>query len=54
MTEQIAENGRDYVAVRHELFGTGLYTVFVKIYKHQPKIEVMVRIHKESLGGTYP
>lgn len=47
---QIAENGDIYVAVRldYELFGTGLYTVFVKIYKHQPKIEVMVRIHKES------
>lgn len=30
---QIAENGDIYVAVRldYELFGTGLYTVFVKI-----------------------
>lgn len=47
---RIVENGDIYLAVEldYELFGTGMYTIFVKIYKHLPKMEVMVRVHKES------
>lgn len=47
---RIVENGAIYIAAAldYELAGTKMYTVFVKIYKHQPKLEAMVRIHKES------
>lgn len=47
---RIVENGAVYLAAAldYELFGTRMYTIFVKIYKHLPKMEVMVRVHKES------
>lgn len=47
---KIVEDGELYTsaALDYCLEGTGMYTVFLKAYKHQPKLEVMVRIHKES------
>lgn len=47
---RMVEDGALYTAVAldYHLEGTGMYTVFLKAYKHQPKLEVMVRIHKES------
>lgn len=47
---RIVENGSVYCAVEldYELDGTRMYSLFVKAYKHQAKIEVMVRVHKES------
>lgn len=47
---EIIENGDVYTAVSldYTLEGTGMYTLFVKVYKHQPKIEAMVRVHKDS------
>ncbi|HCD46386.1 MAG TPA: glycosyl hydrolase [Lachnoclostridium sp.] len=48
---RIVENGTVYAAVEldYQLEGTGFYTVYVKAYKHQPKLEVMVRVHKQSV-----
>lgn len=48
---KIVENGDIYAAIelKYELEGTGFYTVFLKVYKHQPKLEAMVRIHKNSV-----
>ena len=47
---KIVEDGPVYTAAAldYSLEGTGMYTVFLKAYKHLPKLEVMVRIHKES------
>lgn len=47
---RVIEDGEIYTAVQldYELAGTGMYTVFLKAYRHQPKLEAMVRIHKES------
>lgn len=47
---RIIENGELYTAVAldYSLPGTRMYTVFLKAYKHQPKLDAMVRIHKES------
>lgn len=47
---KIMEDGSVYTAIAldYSLEGTGMYTVFLKAYKHIPKLEVMVRIHKES------
>lgn len=47
---RIVEQGDIYTAIEltYDLTGTGMYTVFVKAYHHQPKLEAMVRIHKES------
>lgn len=47
---RIVEDGELYTAAAldYSLEGTGMYTVFLKAYKHQPKLETMVRIHKES------
>lgn len=48
---QIVENGDVYVALQldYKLEGTKFYQVFVKIYRDLPKIDAMVRIHKESV-----
>lgn len=48
---QVIENGTVYIAVQldYVLEGTKLYSVFLKVYKEIPKIEAMVRIHKESV-----
>lgn len=48
---RIVENGTIYAAIEldYQLEGTGFYTVLVKAYKHQPKLEVMVRVHKQSV-----
>ena len=48
---RIVENGAVYAAIEldYQLEGTGFYTVYVKAYKHQPKLEVMVRVHKQSV-----
>lgn len=47
---KIIEKGDIYTAIEldYSLEGTGMYTVFIKAYKHQPKLEAMVRIHKNS------
>lgn len=47
---KIVEDGPVYTAIAldYSLKGTGMYTVFLKAYRHLPKLEVMVRIHKES------
>lgn len=47
---KITENGDVFVSVEldYELEGTRMYTIFAKIYKHQPKLEAMIRLHKES------
>lgn len=47
---EIVEDGDVYTAaaLEYTLEGTGMYTVFLKAYRHQPRLEVMVRIHKES------
>lgn len=48
---RIVENGAVYAALQldYKLEGTGFYTVFLKAYKHLPKLEVMVRVHKTSV-----
>ncbi len=48
---QIIENGPVYIAAQldYRLEGTKLYSLFLKVYKEIPKIEAMVRIHKESV-----
>ena len=47
---KITENGDVYAALslEYELPGTRMYTVFLKIYKELPRIDALVRIHKES------
>lgn len=47
---KIVENGAVYCALElsYELKGTRLYDIFLKVYKHMPKIEATVRIHKTS------
>lgn len=47
---RVVENGDIYtaIALEYSLEGTQMYTVFVKVYKHQPRLEAMVRIHKDS------
>lgn len=47
---RIVEDGELYTAAALDycLDGTGMYTVFLKAYKHQARLEAMVRIHKES------
>lgn len=47
---KIVEDGDIYTAMElnFQLEGTRMYTIFLKVYKHQPKLESMVRIHKES------
>lgn len=47
---EIVEDGDVYTAaaLEYTLEGNGMYTVFLKAYRHQPRLEVMVRIHKES------
>lgn len=47
---RIVEDGELYTAAAldYSLEGTRMYTVFLKVYKHQAKLETMVRIHKES------
>jgi hypothetical protein len=51
MDIQVVENGDVYAAVKldYALEGTKFYSAFIKIYKHLPKIDIMVRIHKESV-----
>ncbi|MNO57979.1 hypothetical protein D3C76_485280 [compost metagenome] len=51
MDIQVVENGDVYTAVKldYALEGTKFYSAFIKIYKHLPKIDIMVRIHKESV-----
>lgn len=46
----IAENGELYVTLElnYCLEGTKMYDIFLKVYKHMPKIEATVRIHKTS------
>lgn len=48
---RIVEKGEVYIAAAldYALEGTKMYTVFIKVYQHLPKIEAMIRIHKESL-----
>lgn len=48
---RIIENGDIYTAVQldYHLEGTRFYSVFLKVYKGIPKLEAMVRIHKESV-----
>jgi Glycosyl hydrolases family 38 N-terminal domain./Glycosyl hydrolases family 38 C-terminal domain. len=48
---KVVENGDVYIAVQmdYQLEGTRFYQVFLKIYKDLPKIDAMVRIHKESV-----
>lgn len=47
---RIVEEGKLYTAIEldYHLEGTGMYQVFLKAYRHRPKLEIMVRIHKES------
>ena len=44
------ENGDVYCALElsYDLKGRKLYDIFLKVYKHMPKIEATVRIHKIS------
>lgn len=48
---RIVENGAVYAAVQldYQLYGTGFYSVFLKIYKGIPRLEAAVRIHKNSV-----
>ena len=50
INREIVESGDIYTAIdlAYELEGTGMYNVYLKVYKHLPKIEAMVRVHKES------
>ena len=47
---RIVENGDIYATTElsYKLMGTEMYKVFLKAYKHSPRIEVMVRVHKDS------
>lgn len=47
---RIRENGDVYTAIElnYALKGTRIYSVFLKIYKHIPQIEINVRVHKTS------
>ena len=46
----VKEKGDVYIGVQldYNLEGTGLYSVFLKIYKNLPKLQATVRIHKSS------
>ncbi|WP_026506528.1 hypothetical protein [Butyrivibrio sp. MC2013] len=48
--KKIVEDGPVYTALEleYDLEGTGIYTVFLKVYRSLPKLEFNVRIHKES------
>ena len=48
---RIIENGDVYIAVQvdYKLEGTRFYSVFLKVYKEIPRIDAMVRIHKDSV-----
>lgn len=48
---RIVENGTVYTAVQldYDLYGTGFYSVFLKVYKETARLEAMVRIHKNSV-----
>lgn len=48
---RIVENGSVYTAVKldYSLHGTGFYSIFLKIYKALPRLEAIVRIHKDSM-----
>jgi len=48
---QIVESGDIYVTVQldYKLQGTKFYQVYIKIYRNLPRIDTMVRIHKESV-----
>ncbi len=50
INRKIKEIGELYTAIdlAYSLKGTGMYNVYLKIYNHEPKIEAMVRVHKES------
>lgn len=47
----IEENGGVYTAVKldYSLYGTGFYSVFLKVYKEIPRLEATVQIHKNSV-----
>ena len=47
---KLVENGDLFCTLKlsYELEGTRMYDVFLKAYKHMPKAEVTVRIHKTS------
>lgn len=48
---RIVENGAVYTAIQldYDLYGTGFYSVFLKVYKEMARLEAMVRIHKNSV-----
>lgn len=47
---RIVSGGELYVTLEldYSLEGTRMYKVYLKVYRHMPKIEVTVRLHKES------
>ncbi len=48
---RIVEKGAVYTALQldYSLYGTGFYSIFLKVYKEIPRLEATVRIHKSSV-----